>query len=108
MEIRDISDLIRFSDEANGKMQKIPLFESDKYFCDLYCLRPGQEQRVHKHSESDKIYFVFRGQGAFHIAGEERVLTAGTAVIARPGQDHGVCNTSSEDLVLLVFMSPRP
>jgi quercetin dioxygenase-like cupin family protein len=105
MEVRRIHDLIRFSDE---KMQKLPLFESSKYFCDVYCLRPGQDQRIHSHSESDKIYFVLRGQGLFHIAGEERQLGEGETVIARPGQDHGVKNSSTADLVLLVFMTPRP
>jgi len=105
MEVRRIHDLIRFSDE---KMQKLPVFESPKYFCDLYCLKPGQDQRIHSHSESDKIYFVLRGQGLFHIAGEERQLGEGETVIARPGQDHGVKNSSTADLVLLVFMTPRP
>jgi len=105
METRNIHDLIRFSDE---KMQKIPLFESSKYFCDLYCLRPGQDQRIHSHAESDKIYFVLRGTGLFHIAGEEKELASGETVIAKPGQDHGVKNASVEDLVLLVFMIPRP
>ena len=32
----------------------------------------------------------------------------GEAVIARPGQDHGVRNSGSNDLVLLVVMAPRP
>lgn len=105
MEIRRLDQLIRFSDE---KMQKIPLFDSAKYFCDLYCLRPGQDQRVHSHAESDKIYFVLRGKGLFHIGGEERELNPGEMVIARPGQDHGVRNAAAEDLVLLVFMTPRP
>jgi quercetin dioxygenase-like cupin family protein len=105
MEVRKISDLIRFSPE---KMQKLPLFESAKYFCDVYCLKTGQDQRIHSHAESDKIYLVLRGQGLFHIAGEERQLVEGEAVIARPGQDHGVKNSSAEDLVLLVFMTPRP
>jgi quercetin dioxygenase-like cupin family protein len=105
MEVRRIGDLIRFSEE---KMQKLPLFDSAKYFCDLYCLRPGQDQRIHSHSESDKIYFVLRGRGLFHIAGEERELVEGETVVARPGQDHGVKNSSTEDLVLLVFMTPRP
>jgi mannose-6-phosphate isomerase-like protein (cupin superfamily) len=105
MEVRRIRDLIRFSDE---KMQKLPLFDSPKYFCDLYCLKTGQDQRIHSHTDSDKIYFVLRGTGLFHIAGEERALTEGEAVIARPGQDHGVKNSSSQDLVLLVFMTPRP
>ena len=105
MEVRRIEDLIRFSDE---KMQKVQLFDSAQYFCDLYCLKPGQDQRIHSHAESDKIYFVLRGRGTFHIAGEERELSSGEAVIAKPGQDHGVKNSAVEDLVLLVFMTPRP
>ena len=105
MEVRKIDDLIRFSDE---KMQKLPVFDSPKYFCDLYCLKPGQDQRIHTHAESDKIYFVVRRRGRFHIAGEEKELAVGEAVIARPEQDHGVKNFGDEDLVLLVFMMPRP
>jgi quercetin dioxygenase-like cupin family protein len=105
MEVRRIPDLVRFSAD---KMLKLPVFESQKYFCDLYCLKPGQDQRIHSHAESDKIYFVLRGKGLFHIAGDERELQEGDAVIARPGQDHGVKNSSAEDLVLLVFMTPRP
>jgi quercetin dioxygenase-like cupin family protein len=105
MEIRQIDSLIRFSDE---KMQKIPLYESSKYFCDLYCLKPGQDQRIHSHSQSDKIYFVLKGKGMFHIAGQERELGSGQAVLAQPGEAHGVRNDAGEDLVLLVFMTPRP
>ena len=105
MEVRRLSDLIHFSVE---KMQKLPVFDSPKYFCDLYCLKTGQDQRIHSHAESDKIYVVLRGKGSFHIAGEENELGEGEAVIARPGQDHGVKNSSAEDLVLLVFMTPRP
>jgi quercetin dioxygenase-like cupin family protein len=105
MEIQNVHALVRFSGE---KMQKIPLFDSDKYFCDLYCLRPGQDQRVHTHAESDKIYLVLKGSGRFHIAEEESILSEGDAVIARPGAPHGVRNDSGDDLVLLVFMTPRP
>ena len=105
MEIRRIEELIRFSDE---KMQKLPLFESSKYFCDLYCLKSGQDQRIHSHAESDKIYFVLRGRGFFHIAGDERELAEGQMVIAKPGEDHGVRNSAAEELVMLVFMTPRP
>ena len=105
MEVVDFELLVRFADE---KMQKVPLFDSEKYFCDLYCLRPGQDQRVHSHSESDKIYVVVRGSGSFHIGGEERELSNGQAVIARPGEAHGVRNAGEQDLVLLVFMTPKP
>ena len=102
---KDTRGLLRFSGE---KMQKVPLFGSEKYFCDLYCLRPGQEQRIHSHSESDKIYYVIEGLGMLHIAGEERECAAGDAIIARPGEAHGVRNESENNLVLLVFMTPRP
>ena len=105
MEIKTVADLVRFADE---KMLKIPLFDSPNCFCDLYCLKPGQDQRVHNHPESDKIYFVLRGTGWFHIAGTEAELRAGQSVIARPGQEHGVRNDSDVDLVLLVFMTPKP
>ena len=105
MEVISLDSVARFSDE---KMQKVPLFDSEKYFCDLYCLRPGQDQRVHTHAESDKIYVVVRGSGLFHVGGEERELKSGQAVIARPGEAHGVRNAGEQDLVLLVFMTPRP
>ena len=105
MEVVNLESLALFSDE---KMRKIPVFDSEKYFCDLYCLRPGQDQRVHSHSESDKIYVVVRGSGLFHVGGEERELKSGQAVIARPGEAHGVRNAGEQDLVLLVFMTPKP
>ena len=105
MEVVNLDSLVRFSGE---KMQKVLLFDSEKYFCDLYCLRPGQDQRVHTHEESDKIYVVVRGSGSFHIGGEERELKSGQAVVARPGEAHGVRNAGEQDLVLLVFITPKP
>ncbi len=105
MELKDVRASVGFSDE---RMQKVPLFGSEKYFCDLYCLKPGQEQSVHRHPESDKIYYVIEGRGLFHIAGEERECGDGEAVIARPNEDHGVRNQGEGNLVLLVFMTPRP
>ena len=105
MDTKHLLSETRFSSE---KMQKVALFASSHYFCDLYCLEPGQHQRVHSHPESDKIYYVIEGTGVFHIAGEEKSLGPGEIVIARPGEDHGVVNRSSSNLVLLVFMTPRP
>ena len=105
MDVRDTRALVTFSDE---KMRKVPVFGSQRYFCDLYCLKPGQEQRIHQHSESDKIYYVIEGRALLHIAGEERECGPGEAAIARPNQDHGVRNEGPENLVLLVFMTPRP
>ena len=89
-------------------MQKNPLFDSEKLFYDTYCLMPGQQQKLHTHDDSDKIYYVLEGTPSFTIADEERDLGPGTAVIARAGDPHGVRNDTSENAVLLVTMAPRP
>ena len=59
MTIQNYKNLVRFDDE---KMQKVNLFESHRMFADLYCLKPGQQQKPHTHSENDKIYFVLEGE----------------------------------------------
>ena len=94
-----------FSDE---KMQKVPVFESNKMFYDQYCLLPGQSQKVHSHEGEDKVYLVLEGEALFDIGGEQEMLTEGTAVIARAGVPHGVRNDSGTKLVLLVTMAPKP
>lgn len=105
METSNINDTISFSDE---KLKKNPLFDSDKLFYDAYCLMPGQEQKVHTHDSSDKIYYVLQGTAHFVIADEEQDLGPGNAVIARAGEPHGVRNDTGENTVLLVTMAPRP
>jgi len=89
-------------------MQKVPLFESKRMFCDQYCLLPGQSQKVHSHAGEDKIYVVLEGTALFDIGDEQEHHGEGVAVIARAGVPHGVSNTTDEKLILLVMMAPRP
>ncbi|MEW6635823.1 MAG: cupin domain-containing protein [Actinomycetota bacterium] len=105
METKRVADEISFSKE---KMRKNPLFESHRLFYDVYCLLPGQAQKVHAHEGSDKIYYVLEGTGHFTVGDEERDLGAGHAVMARAGEPHGVRNEAGENLVLLVTMAPPP
>ena len=105
MEIRTVAQCVGFSEE---KMKKNLIFDSPHLFYDVYCLLPGQAQKVHAHEGSDKVYYVLRGMGHFTVGEEERDLGAGDAVIARAGDPHGVRNDTREELVLLVTMAPRP
>jgi len=105
MEYVFLAEQRRFSSE---KLQKVPVFDSDKMLLDQYCLEPGQAQRVHSHSEQDKVYLVLEGQAVFSIGGDEELLAPGMAVIARAGVPHGVRNDSANRVVLLVVMAPRP
>ena len=91
-----------------AKLQKLNLFETERFFCDVYCLEPGQSQKAHAHAGSDKVYAVLEGTVVARVGGEERELKAGEAVLAEAGSEHGVENRSQERAALLVFMAPKP
>ena len=105
MDVKHVPSLKAFNEQ---KMQKVNLFETERMFCDIYCFEPGQEQKTHTHAGSDKIYYVLEGNGTFHIGGESRDLQEQMIVMAPSEVEHGVVNTSSARLVLLVYMAPKP
>lgn len=91
-----------------AKPAKTNLFESERMFLDVHTLAPGQEQKPHVHDGADKIYVVTEGRGTFRVADETKDVAAGNAVLAPAGVEHGVKNTGSVPLVLLIFMAPHP
>ncbi len=105
MEFKDVIAQAVFAPE---KMQKINLFETRNFFCDVYCLEPGQEQKVHAHKLEDKLYFVLEGSGSFTVDEETKELGKNQIIFAPAGSAHGVRNTSDARLSLLVFMTPNP
>jgi mannose-6-phosphate isomerase-like protein (cupin superfamily) len=105
MQVRSVDDAREFRAD---RMAKTNLFETPRMFCDVYCLAPGQEQRVHAHAGEDKVYYVLEGEGTFVVGAEEQSLGPGHAVLAPAGEPHGVRNTSEAPVRLLVFMAPNP
>ena len=102
MYIDQYRGLVRFNEE---KMSKVNLFTSSRMFADLYCLLPAQEQRVHSHADSDKVYHLLEGRCTCIVGEEERELRAGETCIAEAGVPHGLRNDSGENAVLLVMMA---
>ena len=105
MKIIKLSDYHAFSSE---KMKKNNIFETQRFFCDVYCFEPGQEQKGHVHGEQDKVDVVLEGQGTFQVGAEKRVLGPGQGTMAPAGEEHGVKNDSGERLKVLVFVAPNP
>lgn len=105
MNVVNLSDYQQFSNE---KMKKNNIFETPRFFCDIYCFEPGQEQKGHIHGEQDKVYLVLEGQGTFQVGSEKRVLGSGQGTMAPAGEEHGVKNHTDQRLKVLVFVSPNP
>src|SRR3954465_11845679 len=103
--VRSLEQLLRYDP---SKMQKINLFETPRFFCDLYCLEPGQSQKPHRHEGADKVYAVLQGEVQATVGAERGVVVAGQAVMAGAGEEHGIENVGPERAAVLVFMAPRP
>ena len=104
MTVISLADFQTFSGE---KMKKHNVFQTLRFFCDVYCFNPGQEQKGHVHAEQDKVYLVLEGQGTFRVGEQEQVLGPGQGTMAPAGEEHGVLNRSGSRLRVLVFMAPN-
>jgi len=100
--------LSEYQQFASDKMKKNNIFETPRFFCDVYCFEPGQEQKGHVHGDQDKVYLVLEGQGQFKVGSEERVLSPGEGTMASAGETHGVLNHTNTRLKVLVFVAPNP
>ena len=105
MKVQNLSDYQQFSPE---KMKKNNIFQTPRFFCDVYCFEPGQEQKGHVHGDQDKVYLVLEGQGKFKVGSEEQVLGPGQGTMAPAGEEHGVRNHTNARLKVLVFVAPNP
>ena len=91
-----------------NKFFKSTLFQSQRMLLGLNCLDPGQTQSVHTHADQDKFYFVVDGEGEFQVGEETRKCGRGLVVWVPAGAKHGVTNTRTHPLVLLVGIAPAP
>ena len=51
---------------------------SERFFLDVYCLRPGQAQTAHAHAGSDKVYVALEGRPTVEVDGEHFLPVAET------------------------------
>ena len=90
------------------KMAKHNLFETPRFFADVYVLGPGQAQAPHRHAGEDKCYLVLEGRPQVTSGAAVFELEAGEIVWCPAGEDHGVHNPGPAVARLLVFMAPHP
>jgi quercetin dioxygenase-like cupin family protein len=101
---KSISGVATFDE---NKATKADLFAGRFLFVGLNCFEPGQSQKVHVHSGSDKFYLVLTGKASMVVGQETREVEAGTVVWAPAEVPHGVTR-ASERTIMLVAMAPPP
>ncbi|WP_298268773.1 cupin domain-containing protein [Geobacter sp.] len=95
-QVLDVQKLKKFDDQ---KRYQETLWSDDHARVSLICMKPGQEIITHTHHGSH-IWTVMEGTGEFLTGKEPRTITVGQIVIVPPFENHGIRNTSQENLVI--------
>jgi mannose-6-phosphate isomerase-like protein (cupin superfamily) len=69
-------------------------------------MHPGSAIGYHLQNE-DEIYYVLSGTGVMTVNGKRFEVSAGSAVLTRPGNSHGLVQKGNEDLVVLIAYENR-
>jgi mannose-6-phosphate isomerase-like protein (cupin superfamily) len=64
-------------------------------------LKPGSGIGYHVQQE-DEIYYVLSGRGVMTLDGKPVDVGPGTAILTRTGSSHGLKQTGTEDLVIII------
>jgi quercetin dioxygenase-like cupin family protein len=90
------------------KMGKSTLFQSPRLLVGLNAFEPGQAHALHAHAGMDKVYHVLEGEGVFLLEGRELPMAAGDLLVAPDGVAHGVKNTGTGRLLVMLILAPSP
>lgn len=68
--------------------------------------KPGSQQPLHAHAESEQVYVIVRGEGVMIIEGEEEPVAARSAVRIPAGATHAIRNTGPTPLEYVSATAP--
>lgn len=101
MHIPNLLSQAEFSDAGPNK--KV-LYDSPELASILISLKGGQEIPRHTVS-SEVVMHVVTGNGNFYVGNDEPDVKAGSLVVCRPNEAHGM--KAGSDMVVLVAKVPR-
>jgi mannose-6-phosphate isomerase-like protein (cupin superfamily) len=95
-QILDFQKLKKFSDE---KRHQETIWTDDNARINLICMKPGQEIITHTH-HGNHIWMVMEGTGELLSGKQAQTIDVGKIVIVPALEDHGIRNSSKENLVI--------
>ena len=110
---------IRLSSESNRIIEKNchngegsivfrEIFKKDNFKSSIQFLHeteilPNSTIGYHKHEGNEEIYYIISGKGLMMVDNYEKEVGPGDAIITQSGSSHGLKNTGSTNLKILVF-----
>lgn len=105
MEPRDLTDLVRFSDEGP---QREMLAETDRLWAEVVCLERNQEIGPVADARADALLTILAGEVAVQVNRSRKRLKQWGTFVVPAGHQLFVRNASGEPAVLLVVTAPPP
>ncbi len=85
------------------------LFQTSDMHFNVYCIKPGQENPLHKHPLSDEILYFVEGTGECVVGKEIYPVKPGDLVLVPKDAPHAIRNThSTNNMVCILSQSPLP
>ena len=95
--------------EDHSQALKTMFCNTDLSASSVWVVKPGQEVKTHKHPDADDVWIIIEGEGDFHPeVGENVHVSAGTVILNKKNDCHGLTNTSSKDLKFVSVLAPYP
>lgn len=69
-------------------------------------IRPGGKTRLHKHLQSEELYYILSGSGQMTLGTKLFQVAPGDTICILPGMSHCLENTEKQELVFLCCCSP--
>lgn len=104
MDIKKMDESMVFSDQT---LTKRVLFADENVLSFMLNLKAGQTLPSHRHEQSTVVYTVMSGSGEIKVDNETARIEKGFVGMAK-GEDDFEIPTITEDMSLLVTISPNP
>lgn len=68
---------------------------------------PGASEQPHYHKFAQQLFYILSGEAEFTVDGTRLTLSLGDSITIKPGQVHGLKNSTEAELLFLVISQPR-
>jgi quercetin dioxygenase-like cupin family protein len=102
----NVKDAEEFSEKA---FVRIRLFETSDMHFNVYCIKPGQQNPLHRHPNSDEILYFVEGSGECVVGDITYTVKTGDVVLVPKNVPHAIRNMDeSDNMVCVLAQSPLP